>query len=124
DLFRALAAKGAELVALHLMESPTLKKPITEFVGKGDSIVAVGYPKYEKKTVWINGEQGFEGVPQNVWEFQIGGYQVCHKWLKDRRSRKLSAEDKTHYAKIVVALKETIRLMKEIDVAIPGWPIE
>jgi hypothetical protein len=25
---------------------------------------------------------------------------------------------------IVVALKETIRLMKEIDAAIPAWPID
>jgi len=29
-----------------------------------------------------------------------------------------------HYQKVVVALKETIRLMGEIDRAIPGWPIE
>jgi hypothetical protein len=28
----------------------------------------------------------------------------------------------THYGKIVVALKETIRLMVEIDEAIPSWP--
>ncbi|MBI4670235.1 MAG: hypothetical protein HY741_01025 [Chloroflexi bacterium] len=124
DLFRALVAKGADLVALHLMESPALEKPITTFVGRGDNGVASGYPKYEKKTVWINAEQGFEGVPQNVYEFHIGGYQVCHKWLKDRRGRTLSAEDKTHYAKIVVALRETMRLMREIDEVIPGWPIE
>ena len=51
-------------------------------------------------------------------------YQVCHKWLKDRRGRTHSAEDKTHYAKIVVALRETMRLMAEIDAAIPAWPIE
>ena len=66
-------------------------------------------------------------MPKDVWEFQVGGYQVCHKWLKDRRGRKLSAEDKAHYAKIVVALKETIRLMGEIDEVIEahgGWPIQ
>lgn len=124
DLFRALVAKGAELVALHQMESPALDKPITKFIGRGDDTVASGYPKYEKKTVSINDEQGFEGVPQAVWDFHIGGYQVCHKWLKDRRGRNLSADDKAHYAKIVVALKETIRLMQEIDEVIPGFPIE
>jgi len=72
----------------------------------------------------INDEQGFAGVPEAVWEFHVGGYQVCHKWLKDRRGRELSAEDKAHYAKVVVALKETTRLMGEIDAAIPGWPME
>jgi len=29
-----------------------------------------------------------------------------------------------HYQKVAVALKETIRLMAEIDRAIPGWPME
>jgi len=49
---------------------------------------------------------------------------VCDKWLKDRKGRALSADDIAHYQRIVVALKETIRLMKEIDKAIPKWPIE
>ena len=55
------------------------------------------------------------GVPESVWEFKVGGYQVCEKWLKDRRGRALSMDDITHYQRIVVALKETIRLMAEID---------
>lgn len=54
----------------------------------------------------------------------IGGYQVCQKWLKDRKGRTLSDGDIQHYQRIVVALKETIRLMAEIDAAIPSWPIE
>ena len=65
----------------------------------------------------------FEGVPKEVWEFYEGGYQVCEKWLKDRRGRQLSFDDLMHYQKVVVALKETIRLIGEIDKAIPGWPI-
>jgi hypothetical protein len=51
-------------------------------------------------------------------------YQVCDKWLKDRKGRVLSGDDISHYQRVVVALKETIRLMKEIDKAIPNWPIE
>jgi hypothetical protein len=35
-----------------------------------------------------------------------------------------STNDLTHYGKIVVALKETIRLITEIDEVIPSWPIE
>jgi hypothetical protein len=61
--------------------------------------------------------------PPEVWNFHIGGYQVCEKWLKDRRGRTLSYEDLEHYAKVVTALRETIRLMAEIDAAIPKWPI-
>jgi len=68
--------------------------------------------------------QYFEGVPPEVWNFHIGGYQVCEKWLKDRRGRTLSFDDLAHYQKIITALKETIRLMAEIDAAIPEWPIK
>jgi predicted helicase len=122
-LFRALAAKGAELVALHLMESPKLDQLVTGFPVKGDNVVEkVRYTDRDKR-VWINKAQYFGGVPKNVWEFHIGGYQVCEKWLKDRKGRSLSYDDIQHYQKIVLALSETMRLMKEIDQAIPSWPI-
>ena len=123
-LFRSLAAKGAELVSLHLMESPKLDEFITEFnVKGGDEVEKVQYTDDDQR-VWINAKQYFGGVPKEVWEFHVGGYQVCEKWLKDRKGRKLSYEDTQHYQKIVVALSETIWLMSEIDEAIPKWPIE
>jgi hypothetical protein len=74
--------------------------------------------------VYINKTQYFEGIQPGVWEFRIGGYQVLNKWLKDRKGRRLSFDDIIHYQKIVVALKETMRLMEEIDALIPSWPIE
>ncbi|MGA2031165.1 MAG: type ISP restriction/modification enzyme [Thermoguttaceae bacterium] len=126
ELFRVLAAKGAELVALHLMESPKLDEFLTDWPVKGDNVVEkVRYAEKDGR-VWINDAQYFGGVPKAVWEFRIGGYQVCHKWLKDRKGRKLSYEDTQYYQKIVVALSETSRLMVEIDDVIDqhgGWPI-
>ena len=132
ELFRALARLGGELTALHLLESPKLDKPITEFIGHSREVVKVGWVD---DTVWINaggkkaattaGTSGFQGVPAAVWNFHIGGYQVCEKWLKDRKGRTLSDEDIAHYHKIVIALSETIRLMAEIDQVINqhgGWP--
>ncbi len=77
--------------------------------------------------VWINHEQYFEAVPPEVWNFHVGGYQVCQKWLKDRKGRKLTYDDLTHYQHIVSALNETIRLMLDIDAVIEahgGWPIQ
>ena len=126
ELFRALAKLGGELVALHLMESPKLNKPMTKWRGEtpGGEVEKVAYAD---ETVWIDKAQteGFRGVPEAVWNFHIGGYQVCQKWLKDRKARQLSADDIAHYQKIVVALSETIRLMAEIDKTIDahgGWP--
>jgi predicted helicase len=125
-LFRTLAAKGAELVALHLMESPKLDKLITEFPVKGDDEVEkVQYTENDQR-VWINPKQYFGGVPKTVWEFHVGGYRVCEKWLKDRKGRKLTYEDIEHYQRTVSALSETRSLMVQIDALIAdhgGWPL-
>lgn len=123
-LLQSLAKLGSELVALHLLESPKINKFITRFTGKGDNTIPKK-PTWTDNAVWINPTQRFEGVPENVWNFHIGGYQVCEKWLKDRKGRTLSDEDIKHYQRIVVALIETIRIMAEIDEVIDehgGWP--
>ncbi len=126
SLFAALVKLGAELVDLHLTKSSKLSDFITTFDIEGDNEVARGFPKYNevKQRIEINRKQYFGGVSPEIWDFHIGGYQVPHKWLKDRRGRKLSDDDLEHYQKIVVALSETIRIMSEIDAAIPGFPIE
>lgn len=122
-LFAALVEKGAELVSLHLLESPRLNKFITKFpVSDSNLVEKVRYEENHQR-VYINKNQCFEGVPKQVWEFHIGGYQVCQKWLKDRKGRTLSWDDIQHYQKIVVAIKETLRLMAEIDTLIPSWPL-
>ena len=138
DLYRKLAEAGHDLLALHLLESPNLAKPITSYAGPTNP--EVGRVGWSHGTVWLNagktnareghratkpGTIGFQSVPEQVWDFQIGGYKVCHKWLKDRNGRTLSDEDVAHYQKIVVALNETISIMAEIDEVIEahgGWP--
>ena len=129
--FRLLCGLGAELVALHLLESSKLSKPIARYPVTGPNIVEKGFPKYlapgepepgkseplPTGRVYISkrdpqsGAKGqyFEGIPPEVWNFHIGGYQVCEKWLKDRRGRTLTYDDLEHYCKVVTALSETIR---------------
>lgn len=125
ELFHALARLGGELTAVHLLESLELAQPITIYAGPASP--EVGKVSYARDTVWIDKAQtrGFRGVPDAAWSFHVGGYQVCEKWLKDRKGRALSEDDIAHYQKIVVALSETIRLMQEIDAVIDnhgGWP--
>ena len=130
DLFRELCRLGERLVGLHLMEQFGQAMPI--FRIKGNNVVEkVEYleprDQPEQGRVYINKTQYFEGVPPEVWNFHIGGYQVCQKWLKDRKGRELSYEDMEHYQRIVAALTETIQLMEEIDEVIDehgGWPIK
>lgn len=126
NLFSQLAKYGEELVALHLMKSPRLNNLITQFTENGGhGIVDPAHPKYTQSTVVINKKgDKFVGVPEAVWNFYVGGYQVCQKWLKDRKGRTLTDNDIQHYQRIIVALQETIKLMQSIDETIPNWPIQ
>ncbi len=160
DTTKRLAKIGADLVALHLLEddyehatwnqggsgkTTPFDKFITSFDDEGDREVRrVGETHRSMSDspdfgdgigrVYINDTAYFDGVPEEVWNFHIGGYQVCHKWLSDRKKkggknarpgRVLTDDDINHYHRIVIALNETIRLMGEIDEVIQahgGWP--
>jgi hypothetical protein len=115
--FLAIGKIGGEIRQIHLLESLPkvfgIEKYITQYPIDGDNVV--GKTKYQDGKVYINETQYFDNVPQIAWEFYIGGYQPAQKWLKDRKDRKLEFDDILHYQKIIVALSETDRLMKEID---------
>lgn len=136
-VFGEVANLGRELVAVHLLrpdEAPIIENPDIRFAGTGEARVAKGYPRYENGKVKINDSRWFEDVPKPTWQFMVGGYKVCEKWLKDRAGkggenphpgRVLTDEDILHYRRVVVALTETQRLMTEIDKVIDqhgGWP--
>ncbi len=125
-LFRALAEKGRGLVALHLLkdeDAPHINQFITKFSKPGTNVVEKVEYDPGTRHVHINDKQYFEGVPSETWDFNVGGYRVCEKWLKDRKGRALSYDDTQHWQRIVVALTETRRVMEEIDALIPEWPL-
>ena len=113
ETFWQLVALGGELRQIHLLESPTVEQYITQYPIDGDNVV--GKVRFEDDKVWINETQYFDNVPKTAWEFYIGGYQPAQKWIKDRKERTLNFDDIFHYQKIIVALFETDRLMKKID---------
>lgn len=114
-LFQAMARAGEKLVDLHLTKSSKLNKTIAKFEGKGDNLAEQVKYDQKKKIVQINAKQHFAHVSKDIWEYQIGGYQVMGKWLKDRKDHRLSLEDIKHYCRIVTAIKETIAIQKKID---------
>jgi predicted helicase len=145
EKFTQLAKKGSELVNLHLLKKlpkvnitknetmATVDLPLfsgeqpgkIHYQGDGENeINQITYSSNQQR-ITINKDCYFTGISENVWEFQIGGYQVLDKWLKDRKKakRKLSSEDITHYQKIIVALQETMKIMTEIDQIIGNFPI-
>mgnify|MGYP003630191632 CR=1 FL=1 len=122
--FWELIGLGGELRQIHLLESPIVEDYITSYPKGGDNKITtkVGVKDWELfdtenqlGRIWINEEQYFDNIPLVAWEFYIGGYQPAQKWLKDRKERTLEMEDIFHYQKIIVALTETDRIMKEID---------
>ena len=111
--FERLVGFGEKLRGLHLMTSPDCDELITKYpVSGGNIIVKV---KYEKGRVHINDSQYFENVPEESWNFYIGGYQPAQKYLKDRKGGQLNSDEIEHYQKIIKVLFETGKIMKEID---------
>jgi predicted helicase len=139
-LFCELAPLGAKLVTLHLLDAdraPDLEDPQSvRFAGRGEARVehAPEWAAVGGNRVTISNHRWFEGVPERVWNFRVGGYQPAEKWLKDRApkggkkatpGRVLTAQDQLHYRRMIVAMDKTIDVMAEIDRVIEkhgGWP--
>jgi hypothetical protein len=125
ELFLKMAELGERLTGLHLLKSDGLDPPACRFEGDGDERVGKGKNeglRYDpdKQRVHINATQYFAPVPEAVWTYRIGGYQVCEKWLKDRRERRLDLDDIRTYCRIVTALKLTIDIQGDINVLYPA----
>ena len=126
-LFNKMSEYGKRLIELHLLKSSDLDPAILRLQGKGDNKVEkLKYnnppsPPFTKGgkggfgCVYINQSQYFEGITEDIWQYKIGGYQVCDKWLKDRKGKRLSLDDMRHYSMIVASLSKTIKIQNAID---------
>lgn len=118
--FETLSKLGEELIAYHLLLPKKFAKAKLALAGEGvadEKRRVVEKPTFDEKKnrLYVNSSIFFERVEKEVWEFEIGGYQVLRKWLLEREGRALSLGDAETVQKIIIALRETIRLMKEID---------
>jgi len=113
QLFWELATKGDRLVQLHLMKETGTE--ISNYPIDGSNLVEQVKYNETQQQIWINDQQYFANIPNHIWNFYIGGYQVCQKWLKDRKGRELNFDDLVHYQNIISILGETIEIMSDID---------
>ena len=115
--FHRLSTLGQRLIDMHLLKNVP-KPPRHRFEGKGSAAVSAdrNYPNYQNGHIWINSTQCFTDVPEAVWEFEIGAYQACEKWLKERDGTTLSDVEIRQYQQILVAVAETIDIIAELDV--------
>jgi hypothetical protein len=133
-LFWKLAGAGAKLVSLHTLDGQYPRAVwqgdafgnARTLCGKGRSLVTRGFPSFRGDKVFINQDQWFGRVLSSVWKFNVGGYQVAAKWLKDRQECFLSVEDSDRYGRLLSAIDSTLTLMAEVDSIIStrgGWPL-
>jgi predicted helicase len=129
ELFRLLASEGEKLVQGHLLREEATgnvaRFRTAEEQSDDGMMVTASFPKYQGEAIWINSDSHFEQVPLAVWEFEVGGYQVCRKWLRDRRGRQLTAEEIDQYRRLVLALSDTLQRTATIDRLIDrfgSWP--
>jgi predicted helicase len=111
--FERLATIGARLRDLHLLRAAECDELITSYPIAGTDVVESVAHREEK--VWINSEQYFGNVSEDVWTMRIGGYQPAQKWLKDRKGRSLNNYELVHYQRIIAVLAKTATIMDEID---------
>lgn len=113
DRFAELSSLGKKLVNLHLMKDiPNIKT--VRYSGTG-SDNTIRFVKRERNSVWINENKYFDGIPDEIWNFEIGGYQVLNKWLKSRKDVALSYPHIEYFTNLTKVIISTIDLMKEID---------
>jgi predicted helicase len=118
DVFGKLGALGKELVDLHLLRSAELDTPAARFQGEAGPVEKIRYIESENR-IYLGKNQYVEGAPPEVWTYRIGGYQVCEKWLKDRKGRTLTPAEIKHYCRLVTALQKTIDVQRGIDQLYP-----
>jgi predicted helicase len=115
NLFIKMGELGKKLVELHLLSSSELHNPISKFRGQDSGMVEKVKYNEEDMRVYINNDNYFDNVEKVVWEYQIGGYQVCDKWLKDRKGGILSLTETEQYCKIVTVISKTLEIQQAID---------
>ncbi|MCM2301428.1 MAG: hypothetical protein NDI80_02275 [Flavobacteriaceae bacterium] len=78
--FQKLTNLGSQIRQIHLLESPTVEKYITQYPIDGDNVVVkptfvkvLNFDKGNLGKVYINDIQYFDSVPQIAWDFYIPG---------------------------------------------------
>ncbi|MCL1987331.1 MAG: N-6 DNA methylase [Firmicutes bacterium] len=108
--FEKYRMAGEKLRKLHLMQKK-VKFPL-DFTPTDTQNFTIERIKYKEGVLHINAKTGITGVPQAVWEYRLGGYQVLDKWLKSHKGEKMGFVEFGHFCEIVGALLETIAVQE------------
>ena len=115
EYFYKMSELGRKLRYLHLMDASEKwnTKNIYPFKGDGSSVVVKPY--WKDSRIYINDNNYFDNVSQDIWSYYIGGYQIAEKWLKDRKGTELDFHEIVHYSKILYVIAHTLLITQAID---------
>ena len=120
--FNKLAKLGDELIAAHLRRKIPGKNNLAKYKGDGNNeILRIAYSAAEGGKAQINATQFFSPIPEEVWEFQIGGYYPLQKYLKSRKGRTLDLSEIRALENAANAIAFTIFQMPLIDKSAAEW---
>jgi hypothetical protein len=113
NVFLEFAGLGAVLIDLHLLRSDRLDHPEARFEPGSGKLK--GRPEFRDGRVIVNPEgKAIAGIPREVWEYRVGGYQVLDRWLAGRSGRVLRLEETKEFQKIAEALRWTIEYQRRV----------
>ena len=113
EMFRIYVAAGEKLRKLHLMQ--TKVSASLAFDPATPENMEIGSVKYKDGVIELNANTKILGIPKNVWEYQIGGYQVLDKWFKSHKGEALTIHTYSHIENIVGLLIETIKVQESLE---------
>ena len=113
EMFRIYSAEGARLRRLHLMTDKT--PAVLSLDPSTAENMEIGAVKYINGVLQLNENKRILGIPSEVWDYQIGGYQVLDKWFKSHKGETLTLESFTHIENIVGLIAETIKIQNNLS---------
>lgn len=112
ELFKQYVEIGSKLRKLHLMQN--VQTAMLTIEPQSSEDMNIGDIKYSKGVLALNKHKKIMGIPQDVWDYQIGGHVVIDKWLKEHKGEELSLENFEHLSRIVGAISETLKLTESL----------
>ena len=111
--FNKLSELGAKMRLIQLGKVDVHSSLV--FVGSQSDYHIVERCSYKNGKIYLNKEEFFDNVNEDVWSFYVGGYQPMIKWLKDHKNSNLTETDILYYKKMYGVIEASIGIMNDID---------
>jgi len=112
EQFLKLVQHGSKLRKLHLFIDIKTPANINYPVDGNHNITKI---IHKQNKVYINDNQYFDNISEEIWNYSIGAYQPARTWLKYRADTELSYDDIEHYKKIIFILSQTMVIQRDIN---------